>query len=469
MKWAHFIIFFSYVFLLKTSYAFDNDTFTKVNNANHWMSAKNYNTAVYSEAEAIVKVGLDEEKKTRELTKLQEEEFNNKPACGHCPSHLKLTRSINDILSKMRENPELKNNDEIPVNINHLKFLYFTVKTRTEDGTTKCSRYMDITKDLKPTVFDGQMELVAEDAYRFDGVTTVQVLDPNKDEVVYYYRGEGDQKNIIVQAVMGKDGGKFRYYYYRPSEKEKNPYNLPSMGEESPDVTVKKKRISEGPEFPEEKSMTTLSAPESKDKFRLNFKPRLEKRNKYIPKNIHLADGEVSEEIIGGLRVNASTALSVTKGNEAKLDLQNEQGFKYVEINVRTKITGETEHSFAVPYEVRLSSVDDKDAYRLAGRVEDQTHAQVASLALVDGYIQHIRAELRRDKNTSKTSLILGRDFDMGKTEMASVFIGRDEERSKFISLQHKKLVGKNTTMVLDVKFDENKKATLTYQLRSRF
>lgn len=63
MKWAHFIIFFSYVFLLKSSYAFDNDTFTKVNNANHWMSAKKYNTTVYSEAEAIVKVGPAEEKK----------------------------------------------------------------------------------------------------------------------------------------------------------------------------------------------------------------------------------------------------------------------------------------------------------------------------------------------------------------------------------------------------------------------
>lgn len=470
MKWAHLIIFLSYVSLFESAFAFDNDAFTKVDNANKFMAKKTVNTSDFSEADGIVKVVLEEEKKTRELRKLQEEEFNNKPMCSHCPSHLKLTQSINGILDKMRETPELKGNDDIPININHLKFLFYTVKTRTEDGAFKCNRYMDVTPDLTPTKFDGQMQLVAEDAYRFEGVTTVQVLDPSKEEVIYYYRGEGDQKNIIVQAVMGKNGGKFRYYYYRPSEKEKNPYNLPALGESEPaDATLKKeKKVSEGPVF-EEKSADTLLGPASKDKYSLSFKPRLEKRNKYIPKNIHLANGEFSEEIVEGIRLNAQTALSVIKGNEAKLDIQNEKGFKYVEVNVRTKNTGVTEHSFAIPYEIRLSSTEEKDSYKLAGKIEDQTHAQVASMAIVDGYIQQIRAEIRRDKHTAKTSLVLGRDFDMGKKEMATVLVGRDEEHSKFVSVQHKKLIGERTTMILDVKFDEHKKATVSYQMRTVF
>ena len=469
MKWAQFIIFFSLTFLLKSTFAFDGDAFNKLQNRQRLTDA-DMETADLKEMEAVIRVAVDEEKRNPTIKKVFEESIADKK-CTHCPSHLKLTKSINEILDKMRVDPALVDKEEIPINIHNLKFLFYTVQARTIDGNIKCSRYHDITPNLEPTKFEGEMQLVAEDAYRFDGVTTIQVLDPSKEEVVYYYRGEGAQKNIIVQAVMNKEGGKFRYYYYRPSEREKNPYNLPALGEpEERDATVRVKKPIEGPVF-EEKEAPSL-VPASKDKMSFTVDPKLERRLKIIPKNVQIAKGELSQEIVEGIRLNANTNLSLAKGNEAQLNVQNNEGFKYVEVNVRTSITGNTKHSIAIPYEVRLGSLgssDEKETYKLHGRVEDQTDAQVVSVALVDRYIQHFRTELRRDKNTSKTSLVVGRDFDMGKNEIATVAMGRDENHSKFISLSHKKSIKENVTMVLDVKLDEHKKATFMYQMRARF
>lgn len=334
-------------------------------------------------------------------------------------------------------------------------------------GGVKCNRYEDLTLDLKPTRFEGEMKLVAEDAFRFAGVSALQVMDPKTEEVTYYYRGEGAQKNIIVQAVMTKNGGKFRYYYYRPTESEKNPFNLPSMGAaDEDDATLYKKKQEVPAEVLEKKELFVPG----KNKYSLSFDPRVEKRNKYIPKNIHLAKGELVQEIVDGLTVNAGTNLSVAKGNEASFSLKNDKGRNYVELNIRTAINGVTTHSVAIPYEVRLSRNEkDGNPYSVSGRIEDRTDAQVITLSLVDKYIQQVRTEIMRDKKTDKTYFSVGRDFDMGKNEIASVSVGRDGEKSKFIAFQHKKAIKDNITMVMDVRVDDQKRVSLMYQMRARF
>lgn len=86
------------------------------------------------EINQIVKLAWDEEKKRPE--KLYEEEISSS-ACITCPGHMQLVRQINKVLEEMRKDPGLEKNEEIPININRLNFLYYTIKTRTEDGGSK--------------------------------------------------------------------------------------------------------------------------------------------------------------------------------------------------------------------------------------------------------------------------------------------------------------------------------------------
>ncbi len=457
MKWASLI--FLLALNLEKAYSFDDKAFTDLDKKHKYMASEGFTTNELDEANDVVKTALAAEKLNP--TKFYEESFG--VDCSLCPSHLKLTSSINKVLDKMKKNSDVASNEEVPININRLKFLFYTVKTRQEDGSIKCERFRDMTPDLKPTRFEGDMKLMAEDVLKFDGISNVQIMDPKKEEVVYYYRGEGTQKNIIVQAVMDKEGGKFRYYYYRPTEKEKNPYNLPSLGEEEEGLVTHKKSKPKAIEAP------VGLLPASKDKMNFSFDPVVERRQRMIPKNIHLAQGELSQEVTDGVRVNANTNLSVAKGNVATLNLANDKGEKYVELYVRTNMSGSTSHKVTIPYEVRLNKEEAADSYALRGSVEDNSDARVATLSLVDKYKSYVTTEIRRDKETDKTSMSVGKTFDMGKAEIASVSVGRDGDHAKYVAFQHKKSIRDNVTMVMDVRVDDNKKATFMYQLRARF
>ena len=467
MKYRYFITIFT-VFYFSIANALDFNTFSKLddNKANLTTKYAGLSAQKLSELTTFIDKAIkNPEKKPAFIG----EDSTSSHDCSQCPKHLKLTGQINKILEEMKKDPKLSLDEVVPVNINRLKFLYYTVKTREEDGTFKCTRFHDYTPNLRPTNLDGQMNLVAENVFKFDFSSSVQILDPKKEEIIYYYRGEGDQKNIIVQAILGKNGGKFRYYYYLPTEIEKNPYGLPSMNEKSLGPT-KSTATLDAKTIRPEVMMNPENKIDSKNKFSLSLDPKLETEMKIIPKNIHVADAEVSQNFGGedGVRVKAKSHLSL-KGNEASMDLQNENETSFVQVDVLTSLNGKTTKTITVPYEMKLGVEDDIDAMRINGKIQDSKTQQFVTMSLADSSTTYMRSEFKINKLTNMKSYIFAKDFSIDKEQMATVAVGSNEEKKKYVSLQHRKAIKDNVTMVLDVRIDENKRTTFFYQLKARF
>lgn len=476
MSFNQYTFLFIIIFY-QNAFGVENDFFNKVDKnfqkietgANLFISKNIGEPQKVEEFVKYLEQGIKQSRKNGELM-LEEDVTVQMVGCKHCPNYMHLTGSINKVLQKMKSDPSITNAEDIPVDINRLNLLFYTVKVRLENGDYRCDRYMDQSKDLlKQTTLPGQLDLVANDVFHFPAVAQFQIIDPQKEEVVYYYRGTGDQRNIIVQAILTKEGGKFRYYYYRPTQEELNPYNLPALSstdlETASDVTVKKNKLTPAITPP------TTGVVENNDpnKFSLVIDPKLETHLKVIPKNVHLAKGEISQEVLGtGIRVNGNTAVSL-KGNQAQLNLQNEKGYSFINVDVSTDLKGVSKHRVEVPYEVILGNSENEDAIKAKGRLEDNSTHTMMSLSLTDKGTQYLRTEVIHSKETRVTGMTVAKDFLIGKSEMITVALGRNEEKKNYTSLQHRKAIKDNFTMVLDVRIDQDKKASFVYQLKALF
>lgn len=399
--------------------------------------------------------------------KLEREEIlKSDNSCLHCPKHLLLTEQINKVMEKWAHDPTRDLGNEVPVKINRLKFLYYTLALHDQNGKRGCQRFMDITPDLKPTKFDGQFKLIAEDVLRFRDVSEIQYMNPGLDEVVYYYRGEGADQDIVVQAILTKDGGKFRSFRYTPTEKEKNPYNLPSMENDHEDPKALGQKNSSGLKI---SGVETRDPPSSgligTDKMGLKFKAEVEKRNKFIPKNVHLIEAHLDHEIAAGLKVKASSDTSL-KGNAAKFALKGEGGNDLVLIDIDTSLSGKTQHRVSVPYSLRML---EESRVEVKGKVQHETEAQILTMSITDQSIELVRSEYRKNTSNGASSYVIARDFQINPREALSLQYVKGEDQKKYASLKHAKSLKDNVTLVLDVRVGEDKKASLFYQVNAKF
>lgn len=387
---------------------------------------------------------------------LKEQNLKDESPCTHCPRYVDLTAQVNKIVTKLKDDPAVKSHDELPVEINRLKFLYYTVRMQDTEGNFKCHRYQDVTPDLKPTRFDGEMQLMAQDVFKFPGITQLQVLRPETDEVTYYYRGEGDQKDIIIQAVLTKEGGHFRYYKYTPSVEEKNPYNLPDLG----NGQVEKKAVSPVAAVIQNELLSDDQAPAEKSstESELKFKPKL--------KNLQVAEGKLVHEVSAlGLKVDAKSNLSLNKGNNAQINFSNENG-NIVEVNLTTKLNGKTEHKIVVPYYIKIGETN---GYKVSGYMKDEGKFSQLTLSFSDEYRAYFNSEYIKNKEASTEKMSIGRTIAVSGKESVGVSFGKDEMKERYVSFSHRKNISENITIAMDIKVSETKKATLYYQLKARF
>ncbi len=394
---------------------------------------------------------------------LYEEEIASDQTCSHCPKYLLLTEQINKVVDKIAKDPKLAISDEVPLRINNLKFLFYTQAIHERNGKLKCQRFMDLTPDLKPTKFDGQFKLVAEDILPYSSIASMQYMNPDLEETVYYYRGVDGDKNNIVQAIFTRTGGKFRYFKYTPTANEENPYNLPDLGNSSapkyeptpastyvfkPDVDP-----NAGPPAP----------PSFTDNYKLTFKTEVEKQNKYVPKNVHFAAGSMEQVLIDGFSLKGTTDLSL-KGNQAKVAFKNGQS-DLVQVELETKLSGKTDHKILIPFSVRVLDV----LPEVKGNVQQNSNEQVLNLNLTDKGVDYVRTQYKKNTNTDKTSYVLARDIPISTTEAVSIQYGKGEDDNRYLVLRHTKSIKTHITMALDVRIDENKHATLLYQVSAKF
>lgn len=384
----------------------------------------------------------------------REETLSSDKACAHCPKHLLLTEQINKVMDKMASDPSSNLGNEVPIKINRLKFLFYTQALIDKNGKRDCHRYMDYTPDLEPTKFDGQFDLIAEEALRFKDVSDIQYINPHLDELVYYYRGEGADKDVVVQAILTKEGGKFRYFRYTPSQKEANRYNLPDLGN-SQSAELSKRTESQG----------IGQAQIGDGKNSLTIKADVEKNNKYIPKNVHFLEAKVDQEIVGGLVVKASSDTSL-KGNVTNLSLKKGDGNDLVLVDLDTNYNGKIDHKITVPYSIQMT---DASPVHLKGKFEHQRDNQVMTMSITDQSVEWIRTEYRRNTASETGSYVIARDVQMNKNEVLSLQYAKGEDNAKYASVKHVKSINKNITLVLDVRVDQDRRASLFYQVSAKF
>lgn len=385
----------------------------------------------------------------------REYELKNDHSCIHCPKYILLTEKVNQIVEKLQKNPDVINHSEVPVKVNKLKFMYYTEVLNQDDGSKSCKRFHDITPDLRPTKFDGQFQLIAEDVLKFSDVTEIQYRNPKLEEVVYYYRGEGADKNLIVQAIMTKDGGKLRYFRYYPTSKEENPYNLPDLGASA--SVQNTSSVGETSSRPIENSNLVAPANPYGLKYKFN---EVEWRNKYIPKSYTLEESEAHTDI-GDYKLHGKSKIS-TGGSEATVALRDEKNNDLIIVSLADK-------KVVVPYSVRV--LDQDSGLSVKGRVEVKNNAQVFAVSVNSDIQEWVRGEFRRNLENDKISYVIARDVKVDRNDTISFLLGRNEAQSgPFAAVKQTKLLSERSSLVLEVRVGKdntnrnNNTVSFTYQ-----
>jgi hypothetical protein len=397
---------------------------------------------------------------------IRSEEISGDNVCIHCPKHILLTEQINKVIDKLALDPKAKMNEELPAKINRLKFLFYTEAIRSKNGGIDCQRHFDITPDLKPTKFDGQFKMLAEEVLPFRAITEIQYMDPSLQEMVYYYRGEGDDKNIIVQAILTKKGGKFRYFRYTPSKSESNPYNLPDIDgpSEAPAMEPVSPVYGATTDTPSE---TTPAKPARLSTTSVSYKTYIEKSEHQIPSNVHFIKADSTQELSqGGLQVKGTSDVTL-KGNNAKLNLITNGNKNLASLDLNTHLDGTSEKVLVVPFSINIPAISKDISVTGAGQILN--NAQILNMTITDKNAVVIRTEYYKNSDTNKDTILIARDVQIDNSQVISMVLRKDEADKAYAALTHVKTLKDNITLILNVSVNPDKAVSLTYQLNAKF
>jgi hypothetical protein len=384
--------------------------------------------------------------------------------CSHCPGHMKLTNSVNNILSKLSEDPRY-DEDNLPMKVNKLKMLYYVTVQRDNAGNVKCDKISNYRNILDPDAkMMGEAKLIAEDFFSISATDSLYFNNIKDEKIVYYFRDES-KKNVLVQVILEKNKSPvIQYYSYTPSSEESKGTNLPSLGAIDDDTPRTKRVVAPVPEVESNGNSLTLK-PTSIEGLSFKYEPKLEKKG-ILPRNYHIGDASLSKEIFEGYHLNGNSHLSLADGTETSLNLKNTER-EILMVKLKAKLNGQTEHMIVVPYQVKLG--DESSTTAVKGSVQDETHATTLSLSLADNGADIARVVARQNKDTGNHSVVISRDFVLSPKESINVSGGRDETAHNFVALRHLKTLNKSTYMAVDLKIDSERKATMYYTLTSRF
>lgn len=371
------------------------------------------------------------------------EDFQDDAACIHCPSHFKLAGDVNKIIEKMPTSPKDSAIDKelVPIKLNKLKFLYYVSQINSSSNETRCENHLlrngeESVKDMK-----GTFKLAYEDILPYSDVVELQLYTPESEEVVYYYRGEGSQSNVFIEAVLRPHGkATFRYFYYTP-----------------PEVKVETVAV-EADKKDKDNSNSALVDFLKSDSFRYEHRG-------IIPKNLHLLEVETQHTFYENYTLKTSNDLSVL-GNNFNLSLKDSKNNKDIataEVKIKSA-SSKIEYRANVPYEI---------GYYKETKVKTNTtidnNGESVKLTLTDYDVDWFNVEARRDSQTGKETFYMEKVTTLAPKETLSTSYGVDNRGSQYLALQHKQTLAGNATMVIDVRHDIGGETSLMYQFQKKF
>jgi len=142
--------------------------------------------------------------------------------CSHCPKYLNLTLEVNKILEKAKADKDPALENDAFIQLSKLKFMYYIVRSENENGEANCQRVSN-SIDLNPNNLEGNFNIIKDVIVRMPEISDFQYYPKGKEDVFYYYRGEGAESNIIIEVVMHNDGkANLRYYEFQADDGSTN-------------------------------------------------------------------------------------------------------------------------------------------------------------------------------------------------------------------------------------------------------
>lgn len=192
--------------------------------------------------------------------------------CSHCPKYLDLVMQVNTIVEKIEPSDIAVANEKL-IQLTKLKFLYYIIKSN-DPSNYYCNKYspiMGLNEELKK----GSVTLLAEKALALPSVTDVQIYDPKASEAHYFYQGEGEEGNTIIEVVIDYKSKSATMKYYRYD----NGFNIPTLE----------------------------ALPDNPDKDGITLAPSIETENLVLPTDIKIGTAKSKLALPGGLVLSHKT------------------------------------------------------------------------------------------------------------------------------------------------------------------
>ena len=444
--------------------------------------------------EGTKKVGEFLEKRKNEKTRTATEEaelfyqgkVSDKP-CVHCPSYLNLIKEVNKIVAKTSDKTEsIASYNDRMLELNKLKFLYYSTREITETGEERCQKWNSF-DPLDRTVLGGNTKLLAEEVLHMPNVTSIQYMPRgNEQDVYYYYRGEGINRNVVVEVKMSRNGeATVRYYRYQVPGEYSPETSLPDLGSPSspPALTAKD---------------------DEKDEDYLDIKMGLKTRKLILPTDIEIAEAGKTVNLTENVRLKSKTNLAFNE-QKTSMSLASSTGEDWVKIEAANQTQGETKFATTIPLEIDLQKDSD---LKLGGEIKREmvrdfnkpesafATANTVKFGLTDHNHEYISAEVISKSdglrnvalsnryslgdygnvagkyefdNKGNRSYSVGKETNLGNYGTLTTSYGVTQDRKQFVEFGHQKKISDTASMALTIKGGQGQPTTLMYQIQAKF
>lgn len=381
-----------------------NDTYdkaySKINTSSTDANVGDFSSKVTAAFEAQKELESTESSRA----KLYYQEGVDAKPCTTCPKYLDLVLQVNKIVEKTKDT-SIQNANEKMIALTKLKFLYYTVKSADEDNNVTCRTYTQMLPSEKKSYERGSLSLAAEEALALPDVNSVQLYEGNGKEVHYFYKGEGNEADNVVEVVIMPDGKSIIKYY-----KYDNGLNLPTMGE-----AQFKKMNSRGDNF-------------------IDFTPTVKTENFVLPTDIGLGSMGTKYSISDDLDLKNKTEFGFNK-QETNLSVLDKSGNKYLIIEGENITDGKKTVDAVVNYDFDLSqnsklklgtSVGNTTKTVTENFSDGVTNKQSVRMGITDHNNEYIKVRTYVD-DKGVSSVGVGNKYKVGQGSVgADVELGRD-------------------------------------------
>lgn len=152
---------------------------------------------------------------------LESEQVVDISPCPHCPGYQRLTGHVSGILKELAKDQSPYEEHDLNSRLNRLDFMYYELRSNNSNGRSDCNREFNINSDR--VLFSdrpGKYQLLLENMIVFSDITDARFSDLTTSEVAYYYRGTGNQSDVIIEVIhnVQSKAAVIRYYKYIKGE-----------------------------------------------------------------------------------------------------------------------------------------------------------------------------------------------------------------------------------------------------------